>query len=110
MVLWITDEDKDGMVTTGELRSLEIKANKWATKGTNFSPPKTVKELCNTVFINFDRNELRREFELKSGARDELKLITETLKVWGVEIKKGRRRRKCHRRLEFTCMSIGFSL
>ena len=97
MVLWITDEDRDGTVTTGELRTLEIKANKWAAKDTNFSHPKTVKELCDTVFINFDRDELRREFELKSGACDELKLISETLQVWGVcERRGGRGSKWCH--------------
>ena len=82
MVLWYTDVDRDDVVTKSELKTLEITANKWATTVSKVKEPTTIKELCDAVFRGFNREELRRNFEIKSGSKDELKTITEALKVW----------------------------
>jgi hypothetical protein len=55
-------------------------ANEWAELRKR-PPPEKLSDLCNTVFKNFDREELRKEYDLKNGAKEELKLIRETLQV-----------------------------
>ena len=84
VVLRITDEDKNDTVTTGELRNLDYMAGVWASDA-KLPKPEDVEELCNTVFNNFKRDELLREFELKDGAREDLKLIEDTLQVESVK-------------------------
>lgn len=81
-MLRLTDEDKDSVVTRDDLRNLEIKANEWSVQK-KVSAPDKLSDICDIVFECFDREELRNEYNLKSNAKDELKLIRNTLQVGG---------------------------
>ena len=79
-MLRITDADHDGLITRPELLQLHIQSEYFA-KSAALSPPNSLPELLDAIYLGFDRNNLASQLALQDEAKDALAIITQALKV-----------------------------